>query len=163
MIDLISLLRAHPALDIDAQRREDCAVHQQKASATILAFVEPLFFSPAGPPPEQFEQILRTAVLVWNAVILDDHHGTDYLSQARAQLQLIDDPRGRQLMLALVDDFADRKRQMFAQDLWLVGDWKILDRDRREPRLQIMACDLELPHMKAGSAGAERRAPRPKA
>ena len=57
---------------------------------------------------------------------LDDHRGTDYLSQARAQLQLIDEPRGREFMLALVDDFAERKRREFAQDIWLVGDWQIL-------------------------------------
>jgi hypothetical protein len=109
---------------------------QRKVSATILAFVEPLFLTPYGPPPEKFGEILKIAVLVWNAVVLDDHRGTNYLSQARSQLALIDDPRGRQLMLALVDDLADRKRGEFAQELWLVGDWKILD---DESRLRIEA------------------------
>jgi len=98
-----------------------------KVSATILAFVEPLFLMPGGPPPEKFEQIMSIAVLVWNAVVLDDHEGTDYLAQTRAQLRLMDDPRGREFMVALVDDLADRKRTVFAEDDWLVGEWKILE------------------------------------
>lgn len=104
---------------------------QRKVSATILAFVEPLFMTPYGPPPEKFPEIFKIAVLVWNSVVLDDHRGTDFLSQARSQLKLIDDFRQRQLMLALVDDFADRKRREFAQDVWLVGEWQILEEEAR--------------------------------
>ncbi len=115
---------------------------QQKVSATILAFVEPLFLTPWGPPPEKFAEILKIAVLVWNAVTLDDNRGTDYLSQARAQLQLIDDPRGRELMLALADDLAERKRREFAQHLWLVGAWQIFD---AEARLRVEARHLPPP------------------
>ena len=93
-------------------------------SATLLAFVEPLFLKPYGPPPERFPEILKIAVLVWNAAVLDDHRGTVYLSQTRSQLRLIKDPRSREFMLALVDDFADRKRAEFSEHVWLVGDWK---------------------------------------
>ena len=106
-------------------------MQEPKVSAVILDFVEPLFFTTFGPPPEKFEQILRLAVFVWNAVITDDLEGTDFLSQARALLQPIEDPRERRLMLGLVDHFEARKRREFAQHKWLVGHDEILEKECR--------------------------------
>jgi len=119
-------------------------VEQPKVSATLLAFVEPIFLKPYGPPPEQFAEILKIAVLVWNAVVLDDHRGTVYLSQTRSQLRLIKDSRPRDFMLALVDDLADRKRAEFSEHVWLVGDWKVLDQPGGF-RLQVDARHLPPP------------------
>lgn len=156
MIDLIPLHRAsedRPALrgvqnsepDLDApNQRRDNGVVQPKVSAVLLAFVEPLFLKPYGPPPEKFGEIFKIAVLVWNAVVLDDHRGTVYLSKTRSQLGLIEDPRAREFMLALVDDFADRKRSGFANYVWLVGEWKIFDR-AGQPRVQVDARHLPPP------------------
>lgn len=147
MIDLISLHRGaevaamsiapRPSrtsscrLDIDRRHRQHRAVQEPKVSAVILDFVEPLFFTTGGPPPDKFEQILRLAVFVWNAVITDDHDGTDFLSQARAHLQPIENPRERQLMLGLVDHFEARKRREFAQHQWIVGHYEILENECR--------------------------------
>jgi hypothetical protein len=133
-----------PTVDFDGQRPNNGAV-QPKTSATILAFVQPLFLKPYGPPPEKFAETLKIAVLVWNAVVLDDHRGTAYLSQTRAQLRFIADPRAREFMLALVDDFADRKRAEFAEHVWLVGDWQVLDQPGTEPRLRVDARHLPPP------------------
>lgn len=119
-------------------------MQHQKVSATLLAFIEPLFLMPSGPPPEKFDQVMRIAVLVWNAVVLDDLRAANYLSQARAQLQLLD-PRGREFMLALVDDLADRKRAEFAQDRWLVGAWQIQAQPGAEHRLHVEARKLPPP------------------
>ena len=44
-----------------------------KVSATVLAFMEPPFLMPSGPPPERFGQILEIAVLVWNATLNRAH------------------------------------------------------------------------------------------
>ena len=131
-------------LDFDPERRDHLAVEQPKVSATLLAFVEPLFLKPYGPPPERFAEILKIAVLVWNAVVLDDHRGTAYLSQTRSRLRLIQDPRPREFMLALADDFADRKRAEFSERVWLVGDWKIIDQPGGF-RLQVDARHLPPP------------------
>src|SRR5688500_11336872 len=102
------------SLDSVGPCRDHHVVKNANVSATILADVEPLCLMPSGPPPEKFEEIMRIAALIWNSVVMDDHRGTDYLSQARSQLRLFDDPCGRQFMLALVDHLVDRKRSEFA-------------------------------------------------
>lgn len=127
-------------------------------SATLLAFVEPIFLKPYGPPPEQFAEIFKIAVLVWNAVVLDDHRGTVYLSQTRSQLRLINDSRPRDFMLALVDDLADRKRAEFSEHVWLVGDWKVLDQPGGF-RLQVDARHLPPPGADLQPPGWSQRSP----
>ena len=128
---------------MDLRLRENPPVQEQrKVSATFLEFVEPVFMTPSGPPPEKYTEILKIAVMVWNAVILDDHRGMRYLSDLRSRLQLLDDPRGRALMLALVDDLVDRKRSAFANDQWLIGHWEIIPQPDGEVRVCVEARTL---------------------
>lgn len=136
------LRRRAADLDIAQQHRKSRPVQQQKVSATVLAYVEPLFLMPCGPPPEKFREILKIAVLVWNSVVLDEHLGTDYLSDLRARLQSLDDPRRRALMRALVDDLVDRKRSAFSEEKWMVGSWDIIPQPDGEVRVRIEARTL---------------------
>lgn len=106
-------------------------MRQIKVSAVFLAFVEPVFVARGGPPVEMYREIFRIAVLVWNAVNVDDHDGTNYISDVRARLQSSGDTSGPNLMLALVEDFIDRKRTAFAEHKWLVGNWEVFYQAQR--------------------------------
>ncbi len=117
-------------------------MNEPKVSATLLEFVEPLFLMPSGPPRGKFSDILEIAVMVWNAVTFDDHQGTNFVPDLRSRLQLIDDPNGRALMLALVDDLIERKRTEFAHHIWAVGDWEIFLQPDGEPRVRVEAREI---------------------
>lgn len=117
-------------------------MQQLKVSAVFLAFVEPVFMARGGPPVEMYREIFRVAVLVWNAVNVDDHEGTHYVSDVRASLQSPGDPNRPNLMLALVEDLIDRKRTAFAEHKWLVGNWEVFYRPSGEPRVRVEARQL---------------------
>lgn len=96
-----------------------------KISETLLEFVGPVLTMMPGVPIKTVKEIVSVAVMVWNAVLLEDEEGTDHLDDARRRLQCIDDERGREFMTAMVDDLADRKRTEFADDHRLIGNWQI--------------------------------------
>jgi len=129
-------------LDFARERRDDRAVEQPKVSATLLAFLEPLFLIL---PPNKVNDVMNIAVLVWNSVVLDDHRGTSYVTQTRSRLHLIPDTLGREFMLDLVDELIDRKRREFAEHVWLVGEWAFFEQAGSGPRLRVEARHLPAP------------------
>lgn len=62
-------------LDIRPPRCEHENVQPPKFSAVFLAYIEPVFSAPGGPPAEMYRQVLDIAALVWNAVLLDGSSG----------------------------------------------------------------------------------------
>jgi hypothetical protein len=135
--------RRHAAtLDKALQRHKCRPVQQRKVSATFLAYVEPVFLTRGAPPPDKYREILRLGVMVWNAAIIDEHRGTDYLSELRSRIRTLDDVRSRALMLALVDDLVDRKRSTFSEDQWLIGHWEIIPQPGGNVRVRVEARTL---------------------
>ena len=128
-----------PSTSNDNIAISDRMMQQPKVSAVFLAFIEPVFLTPGGPPPTMYREIFKIAVMVWNAVMLDDHQGTDFLADLRSRIQLFDDPNSRTLFGALVEDLIDRRRSAFAEHQWLVGDWEIFYRPNGEPRVRVEA------------------------
>jgi hypothetical protein len=123
-----------------------------KISEALSEFVQPVLAMMPDVPIETVKEIFSIAVMVWNAVLLDDEQGADYLNDAHTLLRGSDDQRGREFMDALVDDLADRKRTEFADDRRLIGDWQIFAQHDGGFRLRAEARAL-----RSKSTAAEKR------
>ena len=89
-----------------------------------------------------YGQILEIAVLVWNAAHFDDQQSTDFLSNLRNRLRLLDGPNGRRLMFALVEDLIVRKRTEFADERWIIGTWELIPHPEGSLRVHVEAREL---------------------
>jgi hypothetical protein len=97
----------------------------RKISETFLAFVSPLIdrLEPTCSDAER-TAALNLGFTVWNAVVFEDALGkTQFIDSVRNSLTT--DPGPRQMVLALIQ----RKRDLFAKDYRLIGDFKIKNRN----------------------------------
>ena len=101
-------------------KRKSASLSQAKISETFLKFAEPLTDALGeGITKEQLEQILKIAFTVWNAVVFDTVAGNnDFVSQLRSLSS--GDP-----VAATIEQMIRRKRKAFADDLRLIGNYKL--------------------------------------
>ncbi len=95
-----------------------------KISETILDFAAPyLDLLPTIATDKDIEQVLRIAQVTWNAVILTEaKSNTFYLLDLKRQVAK------QPASAAIVDSLIQRKREQYADDMRLIGDFQVLRR-----------------------------------
>jgi len=93
-------------------------------SRTLLDFARPLLQVVGGEPDrETFEGVLRVAVTVWNAVVMEQVGYTGcYLEKAREEVENTALPAAVQVFHALVE----HKHQAHESDLRLILDYRLI-------------------------------------
>ena len=94
-------------------------------STTLLDFCQPLL-RVIGPDPdrETFEGMLKVAVTVWNAIVMEQAgFSGQYLDQAQEQVQTQALPAAAQVFDALVE----HKHQAFCDDRRLILDYRVVE------------------------------------
>ena len=113
------------------------AFPDRKISETFLQFAAPLLHALRSETPErQAHEALEVAYTAWNAVIFADVlNDNRYLEEAR---RLTANTAGPAM---LMEQMIARKRELFAEDTRLIGNWKVtstedginLHADARDP------------------------------
>jgi hypothetical protein len=108
----------------------------RKISETFLNFSSPLIDSIGeGATKYQVEQVLKITYTVWNATILDEVKGiTNHIPMLRQTVE--NDP----MSSALIEQLIDRKKEMFADDLRVIGEYSLTQK-KGEWRLRADARD----------------------
>jgi hypothetical protein len=93
----------------------------RKISETFLRFAAPLLPTLRSEAPErQIQAALEVAYTAWNAVIFADVlNNNRYIDDAR---RLTDNTTGPAM---LMEQMIARKRELFADDTRMIGDWKV--------------------------------------
>lgn len=94
-------------------------------SRTLLDFARPLLKT-VGPDPdrETFDGVLRVAVTVWNAVVMEQVGFTgSYLDRAREEVEAQALPAAVQMFHSLVEN----KHQAHATDMRLILDYRLVE------------------------------------
>ncbi len=98
---------------------------QGKISAAFLKLARPLIEA-AGPTEDasRIEVVLRVASVAWNAVVLDQVRGATFVEDARRRVAA-----GAAESLPALDALIARKRELFGDDLRLVGEYRLFRTD----------------------------------
>lgn len=93
-------------------------------SATLLAFARPLLQAVGAPASaDEMNSLLRVAVTVWNAVVLEQSgHAGRYLAEARGLVEAQALPAAARVFEALVE----WKHQAFEDDRRLILDYRVV-------------------------------------
>jgi hypothetical protein len=112
----------------------DLSFPDRKISEAFLEFAEPLLEKEGAPPTaREAEKVLQLAATIWNAVVYDTAHGnTEWVTKLRNLIA------GQPPLVALIEQMILRKRSSFGHDLRLIGEFKILEKNR-EWRLRAEA------------------------
>ena len=110
----------------------------RKISETLLQFAAPLLHTLRSEAPErQIRKALEVAYTAWNAVIFADVlNNHRYIDEAR---RLTANAAGPAM---LMEQMIARKRELFADETRLIGNWKVT---RTEGRINLHA-DARDPH-----------------
>jgi hypothetical protein len=110
---------------------------KKKISETFLRFAAPVLSTmPEGATPSEIENVLRVPHMIWNALVLDQASGTNgWLTRVRQTTA--HSPGG----VAVIEDLIDRKRQLFADDNLLIGEFRVTRLGPREINLWAEARD----------------------
>jgi hypothetical protein len=114
------------------------AFPDRKISETFLQFAAPLLHTIRSETPEhQIRKALEVAYTAWNAVIFTDVlNNNRYIDEAR---RLTANTAGPAM---LMEQMIARKRELFADDTRLIGNWKVT---RTEDGINLHA-DARDPH-----------------
>ena len=92
----------------------------RKISETFLHFAAPLLSLRSEAPERQIQAALEVAFTAWNAVIFADVLNNDrYIEDARRLMANATGPA------MLMEQMIARKRELFADDTRMIGDWKV--------------------------------------
>jgi hypothetical protein len=116
---------ATPAEHENDVQKVDLSFPDRKISEAFLEFAEPLLEKEGAPPTAQeAEKVLQLAWTIWNSVVYDTIHGnTEWVTGLRNQIA------GHPPLEALIEQMILRKRQLFGDDLRLIGEFKILEKN----------------------------------
>jgi limonene-1,2-epoxide hydrolase len=108
----------------------------RKISETFLDFSSPLLNAIGEDATKhQVERVLQITYTVWNAIVLDTVKGnTEHISMLRQTMK--SDPMNS----ALIEQLISRKKDMFADDLRVIGEYSLIRR-QGEWRLRADARD----------------------
>lgn len=110
-------------------------------SATLLSYCRPLLRL-VGPDPdrETFEGVLRVAVTIWNAVVMEQVGFTgQYLSQAQELVQAQALPAAVQAF----DSLVEHKYQAFSDDRRLILDYRVVESEGGRLGVEVDAGSAE--------------------
>lgn len=93
----------------------------KKISETFLEFVDPILsLMPEEARKGDIENVLKIGFTVWNSVVYDTVNGNnEYLDRVRDLMA------GDPASSAFIGMLIDRKRELFANDEWLIGDYRV--------------------------------------
>ena len=119
-----------------ARRRRSASLSHPKISETFQRFAEPLAEAVGEEiTKDRYEEILKIAFTVWNAVVFDTHAGNDnFVSQLRQLMS------GNPQAAAMVEQLIQRKKLHFADDQRLIGRYELVQKNG-EWRLSAEARD----------------------
>lgn len=105
-------------------------------SETFLDFSLPLLDAIGeGATKYQVERVLQITYTVWNAIVLDTVKGTtEHISMLRQTI------KGDPMNSALIEQLISRKKDMFADDLRVIGEYSLIQK-KGEWRLRADARD----------------------
>jgi len=108
----------------------------RKISETLLDFSSPLLDALGkGATKYQVEKVFEIAYTVWNAIVLDTvKDSSEHISMLRQTIE------GDPMASELIEQFISRKKAMFADDLRLIGEYRVTQK-RGEWRLRAEARD----------------------
>ena len=94
----------------------------KKISKTFLEFSSPLIDVMGDEATqEMIKKALQITFTVWNSIVIDNAKGnSDRISALREGIQ--NDP----MTSSIIEDFVLRKNELFANDLRMIGDFKII-------------------------------------
>lgn len=105
--------------------RSSANSNRRKISETLLEFAQPVLdLTPPDATAADVEQRLEVVVLVWNAVVLAQRGQHEFLAGLRTTLESAGTD-----MPAFIDMLIERKKELFAHDHRLVGEFTV----RRAP------------------------------
>ncbi len=110
-------------------------------SSTLLSFCRPLLAA-IGPAPdrEAFEGVLKVAVTVWNAIVMEQvGFSGQYLEQARERVQ----EQALPAAAGLFDSLVEHKHQAFAEDRRLILDYRVVEGDEGRLGVEVDAGSAE--------------------
>jgi len=115
----------------------------RKISETLLDYMGPVVNAlPEMPPAKELHSLVQIAVTVWNAVVVDDLHGSQHVAEARKLIVKGLPADGRALMLSVFDSFVHVKREAFADDPRMVASFEVLVDGPEQIRLRAAATVL---------------------
>jgi hypothetical protein len=96
-----------------------------KISETFQRFAEPLAEAVGEEiTKDRYEEILKIAFTVWNAVVFDTHAGNgNFVSQLRQWMS------GNPLAAAMVEQLIQRKKLHFADDQRVIGRYELVQKN----------------------------------
>lgn len=131
-----------------ARRRKSVSLSHPKISETFQRFAEPLAEALGEEiTKDQYEEILKIAFTVWNAVVFDTHAGNHHFVSQLRQLM-----SGNPLAAAMVEQLIQRKKRHFAGDQRLIGRYELVQKNG-EWRLSAEARD---PNPRSGTEATLR-------
>jgi hypothetical protein len=108
----------------------------RKISETFLDFSSPLLETIGGAATKgQVEKVLQITYTVWNAIVLDTAKGC-----GKNISMLRETTKSDQMTSLLIEQLISRKRDLFADDLRLIGEYSITQK-KGEWRLRAEARD----------------------
>ena len=103
------------------QNEEDRPFPDRKISETFIDFAAPFVaMIDENTTQSQVEQGFKIAFTVWNAIVFDTVNGNDHYVSTLHQLTA-DEP----LFRPMLDQLIARKRGFFADDLRLIGNYRL--------------------------------------
>jgi len=107
-----------------------------KASATLLAFAEPLLqvLREDGAPPSELKEAATHAATIWNAVVLSDYAGSH-----EALGMLVERCRDDEAFGVVGYQFIDRKRERFLGDPRVFGEVEVTTGPGGDLRVHVKA------------------------
>jgi hypothetical protein len=106
-----------------------------KISAAILDTAEPLISAlPDHASPAAREDAVRLGVLIWNALVCARLGDPEPFREALARFRALPEP-GCTVMATLVGQVVERKMERHADDVRMVRDWKLTERENGEASL----------------------------
>ena len=109
---------------------------KEKISKTFLDFSSPLVDALGkGATQHEVEKVLQITYTVWNSIVFDTvNDSSEHISKLRQATA--DDP----MISELIEQFISRKKAMFADDLRLIGEYRITQ-EKGQWRLRAEARD----------------------
>ncbi len=93
----------------------------RKISETFLDFSSPLLEAIGGAATkDQVEKVLQITYTVWNAIVLDTAKGCE-----KNISMLRETTKSDQMTSLLIEQLISRKKDLFADDLRLIGEYSI--------------------------------------
>ncbi len=98
----------------------------EKMSEILGLFIEPYVEFTTN--YHAYHNLVATAVVAWNAALLDAKHQRQFLNDAKKSMTI--DPTTQKDLLAIVSEMIERKKLLFAANHRFIVNYKVIDMGR---------------------------------